>query len=351
MKYLYSALYPVFFLSLLLVLQACGGGNELEDTTENELPVIPVEVSDVSRGNISAYYSNTATLDAEQEATVVSKVRGIIEELHVEEGDRVEAGQVIAKIEDDQYQIEADRAKATLDRLYSEFQRNKELFEKELISAEVYQNSQYEYESQKATYELAMLNLENTSVRSPISGVISRRFIKNGNMIATDQQMYRVTDFNPLQAILHIPEHEMSKISKDQRVELQVDAIPGEVFVGRVERTSPVVDPETGTFKTTIYVSETRDQLRPGMFARVKIVYDTRENTRMIPKSAVISEDLAQSVYVVRDSLAFKKNIRTGYTNGSNVEVIDGLDDGEIVVTIGQASLQDSSKVSVIERI
>ena len=196
-----------------------------------------------------------------------------------------------------------------------------------------------------------MLNLENTSVRSPISGVISRRFVKNGNMIATDQQMYRVTDFNPLQAILHIPEHEMSKISKDQRVELQVDAIPGELFVGRVERTSPVVDPETGTFKTTIYVSETRDRLRPGMFARVKIVYDTRENTRMIPKSAVISEDLAQSVYVVRDSLAFKKNIRTGYTNGSNVEVIDGLDDGEIVVTIGQASLQDSSKVSVIERI
>jgi membrane fusion protein (multidrug efflux system) len=351
MKYLYSALYTVLILASLLFLQACSGDNESGETTEDELPVIPVEVSDVSRGNISAYYSNTATLDAEQEATVVSKVRGIIEELYVEEGDRVEAGQVIAKIEDEQYRIEADRAKANLDRLYSEFQRNRELFDKELISAEVYQNSQYEYESQKATYELAMLNLENTSVRAPISGVISRRFVKKGNMIATDQQMYRVTDFSPLQAILHIPEHEMSKISGDQHVELQVDAIPGEIFLGRVERTSPVVDPETGTFKTTIYVSETRNRLRPGMFARVKIVYDTRENARMIPKSAVISEDLAQSVYVIRDSLAFKKNIRTGYTNGSNVEVIDGLDDGEIVVTIGQTSLQDSSKVNVIERI
>lgn len=351
MKYLYSALHAFLILTLLLVLQACSGGNETGEITEDERPVIPVEVSDVSRGNISAYYSNTATLDAEQEATVVSKVRGIIETLYVEEGDNVEAGQIIAKIEDDQYQIEVNRAKATLERLQSEYQRNKNLFDRELISAEVYQNSQYEYESQKATYDLAVLNLENTSIRTPISGVISRRFVKNGNMITMDQQMYRVTDFNPLQAILHIPEHEMTKISKDQRVELQVDAIPGEVFVGRVERTSPVVDPETGTFKTTIYVSETRDRLRPGMFARVKIVYDTRENTRMIPKSAVISEDLAQSVYVVRDSLAFKKNIRTGYTNGSNVEVIDGLEDGEIVVTIGQASLQDSSKVSVIERI
>lgn len=351
MKSSCSHLHILLFIGALFTLQACNSSNGMEENTEDQIPIIPVEVSNVSRGNISAYYSNTATLDAEQEATVVSKVRGLIKELHVEEGDRVQAGQVIARIEDDQYQIEADRAKATLNRLHNEYQRNKELFDRELISAEVFQNSQYEYESQKATYDLAMLNLEHTSVRSPISGVISQRFVKAGNMVTTDQQLYRVTDFNPLQAILHIPEHEMSKIKKDQRVELLVDAIPGETFVGRIERTSPVVDAETGTFKVTIYVTETRDKLRPGMFARVKIVYDTRENTRMIPKSAVISEDLAQSVYVVKDSLAFKKNIRTGYTNGTNVEVIDGLDDGEIVVTIGQASLQDSSKVNVIERI
>ena len=271
MKFYYSYLSIFLIAAALITLQACSE-NETAEESEEEVPVIPVEVSDVSRGNISAYYANTATLDAEQEATVVAKVRGIIEELYVEEGDRVQAGQVVAKIEDDQYRIEADRAKATLERLRSEFERNKELYNQELISAEVFQNSQYEYESQKATYNLAMLNLENTSVRTPIGGVISERFVKAGNMIATDQRVYRVTDFNPLQAILHIPEHEMSKISRGQRVDLRVDAIPGEVFQGRVERTSPVVDPETGTFKVTIFVNEAQDRLRPGMVARVKIL-------------------------------------------------------------------------------
>jgi len=350
-KFFSDYLSLALLLGALLTFQACSSSGDTEENTEDEIPVIPVEVSHVSRGDISAYYSNTATLDAEQEATVVSKVRGIIETLYVEEGDRVQAGQVIAKIEDDQYRIEVNRAKAELDRLESEYQRNKNLFERDLISAEAYQNAKFEYESQKATYDLALLNFENTSVRSPISGVISMRYVKAGNMVTTDQQLYRVTDFSPLQAILHVPEHEMSKIKKDQRVELRADAIPGETFVGHVERTSPVVDSETGTFKVTIYVDETRDQLRPGMFARVKIVYDTRLNTRMIPKSAVISEDLSNNVFVIRDSLAFKKSIQTGYTNGSNVEVIEGLDEGEIVVTIGQASLQDSSRVSVIERI
>lgn len=341
-------LLPVFFLSLLVTVQACNNGNEQAGNNADNTPLIPVEVSNVSRGDISAFYANTATLEAEQEATVVSKVRGIIRELHVEEGDRVQAGQVIARIEDEQYRIEANRAKATLDRLHNEFQRNKELFERNLIAAETFQNSQFEYESQKSTHELALLNLENTEVRSPISGVISERFAKAGNMIGTDQQLYRVTDFTPLMAVLHVPEHEMSKIRKNQRAELRADALPKQLFVGYVERISPVVDTQTGTFKVTVYVDETNGLLRPGMFSRVRIVYDTRQNTRMIPRSAVISEDLFQSVYVIRDSLAFKKNIQTGYNNGQNIEVIDGLEDGEIVVTIGQGSLQDSTKVNII---
>lgn len=348
MKNLRYSLPIILLAGLLFGTTACNNGEDQANNNEDENLVIPVQVSNVSRGDISAYYANTATLDAEQEATVVSKVRGIINEIYVEEGDQVKAGQVIAKIEDEQYKIEAARAKATLDRLQNDFQRNKELFDKNLIAAETYQNSQYEYESQKAAYDLAMLNLAYTSIKSPISGVVSERFVKRGNMIGTDQQVFRVTDFSPLQALLYVPEHEMAKIRKNQRAELRVDALPNQTFVGHVERISPVVDSQTGTFKVTVFVDETKDILRPGMFGRVKIVYDTRENTRMIAKSAVMSEDLAQSVYVIQDSLAFKKQIQTGYNNGLNVEVVNGLQDGDIVVTIGQSSLQDSSKVNII---
>src|SRR6056297_4128301 len=110
--------FPVLFaLAIIMIIQGCAGGDQPENETSDAPRTIPVEISTVTRGDISAYYSNTATLEAEQEATVVSKVRGIIEELYVEEGDRVRAGQVIAKIEDEQYLIEVDRAKATLDRL------------------------------------------------------------------------------------------------------------------------------------------------------------------------------------------------------------------------------------------
>lgn len=329
---------------------ACSNGeqNNFNDQDNDSTLVIPVEVMDVSRGTISAYYSNTATLEAVEEASVVSKVRGIVQEIKVEEGDYVRSGQVIAKIEDDQYRIEAERAKATMDRMYNDYQRNAELFEKELISAEVYENSRFEYESQKSAYELAELDYQHTNIKSPISGVVSERLIKIGNMIGTDQQVFQVTDFDPIQATLYVPEHERSKIRVGQRSELTADALPGQLFFGSVERISPTIDPTTGTFKVTVYMDQGQEELRPGMFGRVKIVYDTRENTRMIPKAAIISEDEIQSVFVIKDSLAYRKVIRTGYVNGTFIEVIDGLNEGEIVVTTGQGSLTDSTKVNIV---
>jgi len=335
--------------SLALLNSACSNESQSKDTGDKDsTAAIPVETTAAQRGTISAYYSTTATLEAEEEAMVVAKVRGVVQELNIEEGDMVETGQVLARMEDEQLEIEAERAKATMDRLYNEFHRNKELYEKNLISAEQFENSKFEYQSQKAAYELAQLKVEYSTIRAPISGVVSQRLIKVGNMVNTDQEVFKITDFDPLLAVLHVPEHEMSKLQKGQTALIQADAVQGTTFEGEVLRISPVVNPETGTFKVTIAVEDDSNRLKPGMFGRVRIVYDTRPNALMIPKNAVMSEDGNSSVYVINDGMAYRKEIQTGYVNGSNIEVVDGLNDGETVVTIGQSSLQDSALVQIV---
>ncbi|MBN2732856.1 MAG: efflux RND transporter periplasmic adaptor subunit [Balneolaceae bacterium] len=315
-----------------------------EDSTAS----IPVEIASAVRGPIAAYYSTTATLEAEEEAMVVAKVQGIVKDLEVEEGDYIKAGEVMALLEDEQLAIEASRAKATMDRLYNEFQRNKELYDRKLISAEQFENSKFEYESQKAVYDLAQLNVDYAQITAPISGIVSQRLIKVGNMINANQEVFKVTDFNPLLAVLHVPEHEMNKLKKNQKAVLQVDAISNKTFEGRVLRISPVVNPESGTFKVTITIQDASRQLKPGMFGRIRIVYDTRENALMIPKEAVLTEDGINSVYIVNKDLVFRRTIQTGYVNGSNIEIIEGLADGDSVVTIGQSSLQDSTVVQIV---
>ncbi|MDZ7714677.1 MAG: efflux RND transporter periplasmic adaptor subunit [Balneolaceae bacterium] len=349
MKYFKSILTLSLVASLAFLNAACTSETQSKANTEKDsTAAIPVEIASATRGTISAYYSTTATLEAEGEAMVVAKVRGILKDLKVEEGDFVKEGQVMAQLDDEQLQIEAQRAKATMDRMYNDYQRNKELFNKELVSADQFENSKFEYESQKSAYELAKLNVEYSKIKAPISGVVSERMVKKGNMISTDQQLFKITDFDPLLAILHVPEHEMNKLKKGQNALIQADAVQGEQFSGKVLRISPVVNPETGTFKVTVAVSDDTSRLKPGMFARVRIVYDTRNNALMIPKEAVMNEDGSSSVYVIDDKLVFRRSIQTGYVNGSNIEVTNGLKDGDEVVTIGQSSLQDSALVQVV---
>jgi membrane fusion protein (multidrug efflux system) len=316
---------------------------------EDSTTVVPVEAVNVSSADMAAYYASTTTLEAENQARVVAKVAGIIEQIHVEEGDFVEAGQPLAQLEDEQYRLELNRAKALLKQRENEYKRKKELYERNVISAEDFENAKYSYEDQKASYELAKLNVEHTTIKAPIDGIISERSIKSGNMLSNNEETFTITDMDPLLAVLHAPEHEMSKLKVGQKALLKADALPAQTFQGEILRLSPTVDPSTGTFKVTVAVRDETYQLKPGMFGRIRIMYDLHPNALQIPKSAVISEDDSEHVFVVRDQQAFRKAIQTGYSEENMVEVLDGLGPDEMVVTIGHNSLQDSSLVEIIE--
>lgn len=350
--YVTNKLTYVMLAVLILALGSYGCGtktqskdNEDKDSTET----IPVEAASVEIGDIAAYYSTTATLEAENVADIVPKVQGEVEQIHVEEGDFVEKGEKLAVLDHEQLKIELDRTQAEMNRLKNEYKRKEKLYNKELISAEEFDNARYAYETQKAAHELARLKLRHSTIKAPFSGVISRRDIKVGNMISTNEPAFEVTDFDPLLAIIHIPEHEMSKLKTGQKAELRVDALPDTSFNAYVKRISPVVDPGTGTFKVTMAVSDPTRQLKPGMFGRINIIYDTHPNTLMIPKQAVMEEDGNSNVFMIDDKMAFRRKINTGYINGDYIEIVSGLEEDQQVVTVGQSSLQDSALVEVIE--
>ena len=323
----------------------CGGESQSKTKNGDESSIrVPVEVARVKTGDISATFSGTATLEAKEETDVVVK------QILAEEGDEVQAGQILAKLDDEKLAVQLQQAGANLQKLENEYQRSQELFKKNLISAEEFQRSQYEYEHQKASYDQASLDLQYTSIRSPINGVIAQRLIKRGNMTLTNQAVFRVTGLNPLQAVLHVPEHQIKKMRVGHTAHLRVDAVPDNDCMGRIERISPVVDPSTGTIKVTIQIDNAKRRLKPGMFTRIDVIYDVRANTLLVPKNAIMAEDRESSVFVVKDSVALRRVIKTGYVNTSHTEILNGLEMDDIVVTTGKSSLKDSIKVEVVVR-
>ena len=272
-----------------------------------------------------------------------------MKQILVEEGGYVKAGQVLAKLDDEKLAVQLAQAEANMKKLENDFRRNEELFNKKLVSAEVYQRAKFEYESQKAAFEMTKLDHDYASIRAPISGVVAERMIKVGNMVLPNTPTFRITDFDPLLAVLHVPEREMSKLRVGQPASLTVDAISGADFTGRIARVSPVVDPTTGTIKVTVEVRDPSRQLKAGMFGRVNVVHDMHTNALLVPKGAVMAEDAESAVFVVQDSVAYRKLVKTGYVNGANIEILSGLQAGDKIVTTGQGSLKDSSKVEIVK--
>jgi membrane fusion protein (multidrug efflux system) len=341
--------YGAAALACTLLLAACQQGDGAKgNDDEEETPPIPVETSLPVRGDVFAVYSGTAPIEAFAQADVIAKVAGEIRHILVEEGDDVNQGDVLARLDGDRLRLELNESRARLRKLQRDFERNKDLKEKGLISEGDFENIQYELEALQASYNLANLELDYTQIRAPISGVVSERYVKLGNTIAVGEPVFRVTSFEPLVAYLHIPEREYRQIASGQPVRIDIDALAGAQIFEDVTRVSPVVDPDTGTFKITIEIDDAQRRIKPGMFGRMSIIYDRHENALQVPRSAIVEEIGTTSVFVVEDGVAIRRPVTTGFSANGFIEIIEGIDDDDYVITVGQVGLKPEAAVSVI---
>ncbi|MGI9247013.1 MAG: efflux RND transporter periplasmic adaptor subunit, partial [Steroidobacteraceae bacterium] len=281
-------------------------------------------------------------------ASVVAKVGGEVRQIFVEEGDSVAGGQVLARLDGDRLRLSLAQTEANLRKLERDYKRTLDLSERGLVPKSTAENMKYDLDALRAAYDSARLELSYTEIRAPIAGVVSARKVIVGNPIKPNDATFTVTDLDPLVAYVHVPEKEFRKIAPGQAAEVVVDALGGDRFVGTISRISPTVDPQTGTFRARVEVADQSRRLKPGMFARVNIVYERRQDALQLPRSAILDADGAQSVFVVANGKAEQRTIRTGLSNGGWMEVSDGLDGSELVVTVGQAGLKTGTPVKVV---
>jgi membrane fusion protein (multidrug efflux system) len=355
---LISTLMTISLSALMLAtLSGCGTDARSQDTSSeaDEPAAIAVEVTRVARGEVTSAYTGTATLVPERQSPAVAKLGGIVLEILVEEGDRVEEGQVLARLERERYEYQAQRTEAALRKLENELERATELHDRDLISADEYERIRFDTESQRAAHKLAQLDLEHTEIRAPIAGVVAERMIKVGNLVTQFQPVFMIDDFDPLWAVLYVPERELNLLAAGQPAVLRVDAFPDQRFAGEVLRISPVVDAETGTFRATVSFSDDSGRLRPGLFGRVQVIHDRRVDVPLVAPTALLNEDGETAVFVATPReqgsghTVERRAIETGYRGEHGIEIISGLSEGETVVTAGKNSLRDGAAVKIIE--
>ena len=342
-----------------ILLAGCGGDQASGNNNDRGKPdrdnskvvaAIPVQVTAVKKDSISLSLMQTTTIEAIRQVDILTKVAGQVIKLPVEEGDRVKKGDLLAELNQSELNIEFTKTKISMDTDKTLLERAKNMLDKKLIADENYDVTRLQYESSKAAHDAARLQLDYTRVRAPFNGVVTIRNIEIGQRVNVNQSLFVVADFNPLRAKIYVPEKDIGRIYEKQRATITIEAELGLEFTGIVKMISPVVDPASGTSKVTIDIEDHMGKLKPGMFASVFITTETHNDALIIPKKAMILESNLDQVYIYLEGNAHKVNLKVGFKEGEDLEVLSGLEEGDLVVTAGQDGLREGLPLRIPER-
>ena len=332
-------------LSLLPLLAACAGGQRKAQAVQEEESVPVVVVSQVFARDVVQKETYTSTVEANVKNNIAPQTAMRIKSIRVEVGDYVNKGQVVATMD----AISLDQAKLQYKNDSTEYFRLKGLYEVGGLSKSDLDAIELSYKVRKKNYENM---LENTVLRSPISGVISARNYDVGDMYAMAQPIYTVQEISPVKLLVAVSERDYTRVKKGGQVSISADAFPGESFTGSITRLYPTVDPATHTFLVEVKVPNKDRRLRPGMFARVTLVFG-KNHSVVVPDLAVVRQQGAGDRYVYvleEDGTVSFRRVELGVRMGNEYEVLSGVKDGEKVVVEGQLRIKDGVRVEVKQK-
>jgi membrane fusion protein, multidrug efflux system len=351
---------------------------------------IPVELADAISGSISSFLVSTANLRALRDVDIASQTEGIVKSVEVEEGDFVPAGRLLCRLDDTQLKIRLQTALQRLAQAKLQFEkarvrqekaatqirngvedleRYQKLYDEKLVSERDvallrYRIEELEHDQRASTSEtrelthrveeleaeIAQVNLEisRTQVRAPFNGYVTQRSVNIGQTIRNLEPLFKLSDFSPLYADVFLAESDAHQVRPGQEANIKLGSNLSEQLSARVVRLSPVVDQSTGTVKVSVELPSAQGFFRPGAFVRVEIKTDTRNESVLIPKKAVIEEDGSHFVYVADGEDANRVSVKLGYQRNEQVEILKGVDAGQRVVVAGQGALKKGSKIRVV---
>jgi len=326
-----------------MVCGCAGNGNKAQEAAVEEKTPL-VSVVSASRQTVPQTEVYSSTVQANIVNNIAPQTSNRIVKLNVEVGDFVSAGEILAEM--DKASLRQAELKLKNDR--QELERVKALLGEGGISQSDYDALQLAYEVSEASYQNL---IDNTVLRSPISGVVTARNYDKGDMYAMSSPIYTVQQITPVKILVGVSETDYTKVHEGDKVTVTADALPGRTFTGSVVRLYPVMDPASHTFKVEVQIPNGDRLVRPGMYVRATVNMGDNDSI-VIPDSAVVKQQGSgqRLVYVIdADNVVSIKIVTIGLHFGSSYEILSGLEEGDRVVTGGQSALKSGIKVEVAQ--
>ncbi|MBW1877483.1 MAG: efflux RND transporter periplasmic adaptor subunit [Deltaproteobacteria bacterium] len=378
--------------SILALLLGCGQGpgagvnHDDGDPEKAPEPVSVVEIASVDRGEVSDLLVTSAVVESEAQADLYPEATGVVVSIHRDEGDPVQAGDLLAVIDNASLDAGAQRSRDDLERLVGEYARLEGLYRKGAVSERELTETRYQLESARTSAREASRSHGRTRLTAPFDGVVAARDVRVGELASSGRRAFQVVDLERLRVVAALPERDIARVQVGQTARL-VSAYDEDMWTpGVVIRVAPVVDATSGTFRVTVALESNQSSLRPGQYVSVELEVDRHQEVVVIPRKALIYEDGTPIVYrmipkpeedeededaskeevafhfswpwaraaadtdeeeeeLKSDWIAERVVVGVGLVDALSVEVLEGVQPGDNVVVVGQSNLKDGAAV------
>jgi RND family efflux transporter MFP subunit len=335
---------------------ACG----TQQSQNQNTVTVPVSVAELKLKPIAELLQTTGTVNAELDAAITNDMAAYYT-LQTNPrtgkpfalGDQVKKDELIIQLHDVDYESvnKVDAQKLTLDIAKQSLEQERALFQKGGASASDLKNAELAVSNGQYSYDDAVEKDAKLRIKSPFDGVVVNLpyYTRNSRITATGQLMVEVMNYGTLNLQTKLPANDMSRLHNGQAVLVTNYTLPDDTARGTVTQISPAIDPTSRTFQAVFIINNPGKKFRPGMFVMANVVVARKDNAVVLPKETIIADLKGKSVFIVDRGRAQARIIKTGIENENEVEVVDGLKAGDRIVTKGFETLQDGSRVKILE--
>ncbi len=350
------------FLLLILILFAIGLGamvkNEKSRLLEEksnavilERPPVNVVVQEMVPVLLRDRLNLPGMVEPWESLNILAEVRGMVAEVLVDEGDHVNQGDLIARLDPSDYENTRNSIKAAYTLALTNLERLSGLHDQAIIAQSEYDSIKAEVESLEADLAIAELQLKRCSIRSSISGVVNELPAKKGLYLAVGDPVATVLDIERVKVSVGIPETDVDAVRKINRFEVIIEALNNKKTIGAKYFLAVAPSSQAQVYRLELEVANKSGDILPGMFARVEIIKQEFPEALAIPLYAVISRDNKHFIFLEEDNIAEFQEVRLGILDGWQIQITEGLEPGQRVIVVGQRSVDTGQKLNVVKKV
>jgi membrane fusion protein (multidrug efflux system) len=333
-------------LLIAALLAATGCGKKAAAESGGGGMAVPVIAVEAKLQPVIESLSLVGSILANELVEIKSEADGTVQDIKFTEGQQVKKGDLLIQFDETKFTTALAEAESNFKLSKATFERAQQLSKSHLISQQEYDQAAATFELNRATVDRRQRDLKDTRIYAPFSGVVGARIVSPGQVIARDTRMTVLVDLDPVKVEISLPERFLGQVHVGQELELSVAAFPAGKFRGKVYFVAPEVDPTTRTAVIKAQIPNPQQELRPGMFANLELTLKVRDQAVVIPESALVSQQDKTSVWVVgADETARPRPVVIGVRMPGLVEIIQGLQSGEKVITEGTQKVSPGGKV------